>query len=70
MKKKVNYPIEVPYGPFCWQPMIDGNVPCEYLDMSGGTGSCKLGFPFLENTENGIIKSVICSNLKEITYDQ
>ena len=68
-KITVLFPIEVPEGKYCWEPDIDGSVPCQYLDWDYKRGGqCRLGF-FITQEDGGgdvnkIFKSFTCSRLE------
>jgi len=63
-KKIVLYPIEVPNGMYCMEHKEPFTV-CTHLNTEGGLPECEFGFPFLNDTEQGILKSAICVNLKK-----
>lgn len=62
--KKVNFPIEVPKGDFCWSWALDEPTICTHFDNQGGHGTCNMGF-MLEQTDKGYKKANECLTLEE-----
>lgn len=60
-RKKVNLPIEVPDGKYCWYYSIPG--VCDFFDNEGGSPSCGLNFD-QKQTSTGVLKDPKCAALK------
>jgi hypothetical protein len=60
--KKVNLPIKVPSGSYCWEHFGEREI-CEHFSNEGGNLTCSLGFCGQARAEDGVLKDQKCEAL-------
>jgi hypothetical protein len=63
--KKVNLPINVPSGSYCWERKHE---ICGHFSNEGGHATCSLGFNGQAEVKNGVLKDPKCNSLHEAMF--